>query len=722
MVSDVEATVGLFLEVDLQDRFSDEGSISYSISDQQGEAIDWLIVSAPQQRVYAIPSLTELGQHQVTLTATDEQELSTSTSFRIEISELASTLSTQQVAQDDQYIDEFLQKESGFIKPDIGVNRTTAMTHDGMELNPSTLLPLNEPRKFSAASKESLHLNLLAKAILDDHRAKLLIAADSSSATDDVLDTLTKKITSYEQFDANYPAFGGFLPWFISEDRGSGISVYPLGDWEDRLPALDNGQLAFSIYLVYKALYKAGYNELAVRYQQRFQLMVKYAKTIFYDPQRKVISGVSRFVDNNGAVNSALAPEQLTYVKDSYALIDPFEGELMTVFMSLFSKDLTDIEVQSIWANKIINTRQYTSESQETITVIEGWAFSSHEQWKYLILPYLDLASVRGLYLNGEKVRADYSNRNDFRGFFASVHNFSLEYLSLLGVPSVASETNVGNQVIAPYATFPMLLSDHFNGTNTGLNWLKNVLAYDSLSGVLGAIESYDTDTFAIAPILTWDGKVLTSFAIMKGVVDEMREFLLDDQLYLPFISLVETEYEKIGDVVEGLELDIAEPKNTPIPSGVCYEITDDSNLLNDFECQQNVDLNEVDVVSNPAMSEINMSHKVGRYLDPAGPWDALILDFADTLVLTTANQFSLKIFAPITGVLKVKLEGGSSAEIEIDQSINELNQWVEYNFDFASEANADHQRIVIFFNAGVANQGNDQYLIDDLKLSAAPP
>jgi hypothetical protein len=722
MIGDIEAKEGLFVDIDLLDRFSDEGSISYSITDDQGGAISWLSLSESQMRVYGIPSATQIGEQRVTLTAADEQGLSTSTTFLIDVSELPSTLSAEQITQDNQYINEFLRKESGFIKPDIGLNRTTAMTHDGIRLNPNTLLPVDEPSKFSAASKESLHLNLLAKVLLDEQKAKLLIGGDATAVNDEVLATLTQKISSYEKFNVAFPAFGGFLPWFISEDRGSGVSVYPLADWEDRLPALDNGQLAWSIYLVYKALDKAGYDELAARYEQRFQLMTKYAKTIFYDPLRNVISGVSRFEDINGAGNSSLAPEQLTYIKDSYALTDPFEGELMVVFMSLFSEDLTETEVQSIWANKFLNTRQYTSASEDTLTVVEGWAFSSHEQWKYLVLPYLDLQVVRGLYLNGEKVRADYSNRNDFRGFFASVHNSSLEYVSLLGVPSVASETNVGNQVIAPYATFPMLLSDYFTGTNTGLNWLRNVLAYDSLVGELGVIESYDTDTFAIAPILTWDGKVLTSFAMMKGVVDEVREFLLEDQLYLPFITLIETEHEKITSVVEGLDLAISQPKDLPIPSNPCSANTFDLNILNDFECQQNVSLMGVDTISNPTISDTNISLQVGRYTDPAGPWDALILDFANAIELNERNQFSIKVLAPVTGILKVKLEGGLSAEVELDLPITELNQWIEYNFDFASQANQNHQKIVVFFNAGVANQGSDQYLIDDLKLSAISP
>jgi hypothetical protein len=39
------------------------------------------------------------------------------------------------------------------------------------------------------------------------------------------------------------------------------------------------------------------------------------------------------------------------------------------------------------------------------ITVQRGWWFSSHEQWKYLEMPYLEVPINKRVFLNGERAR-----------------------------------------------------------------------------------------------------------------------------------------------------------------------------------------------------------------------------------------------------------------------------------------------------------------------------
>jgi len=718
---DVKANVGIFLKVELVGRFSDEGDIVISaVGPNEDKLPDWLLLDAQQKILFGVPTASQSGNTNIMVTATDEQGLSTSTRFVVSVTPITNSLSAEQIADDELYIDNILLKESHFLQMGVGVNTVTALTHDGIGLNSSSLEPLGEPFRFSAASKESLHLNVLAKVILHDQRAQRLLGGDDvANAGVIALNLLEQKITSYEKFDTEHPAFGGFLPWFISEDRGEGISVYPLSGWEDRLPALDNGQLAWSIYLVYKSLYKMGYNDLAARYEHRFQKMASHAKTLFFDPQRNVISGISQFVDINGNPDSSLPPQQLRYIKDSYALTDSYEGELMTVFMTLFSGDLSATEKQAIWANKFINTRNYSTLSGEVLTVIEGWAFSAHEQWKFLVLPYLDFKAARDLYLNGEKVRADFSNKHQFRGFFTSVNGPDLNYVSLLGVQDVASEIGVVNTISAPYATFPMLLADQVNHHNTGLNWLRNILAYDKMLGDYGMVESYDTHTFAITPLLTWDGKVLTDLALMGGVFRETREFMIEDGIYLPFMALLETEYAKINATLEGINLVIAQPLVTQVPMDPCANSVTVKGIISDFDCQKLMSLPGVTVVENPQLSAENSTQSVGQYTDSEGPWDALVIDFNDSIDLSTHNIFSIKVMAPVRGILKVKLEGGNATEIERDIYISKLNSWVEYRFSFADQANKDHQKIVVFFNAGVTNPGNDTYYIDDIALGS---
>jgi hypothetical protein len=60
-----------------------------------------------------------------------------------------------------------------------------------------------------------------------------------------ILDILERKIASYEDFNQNFPGFGGFLPWFTSTDVG----MAPISPgWSNNVPALDNGQLLWSMY------------------------------------------------------------------------------------------------------------------------------------------------------------------------------------------------------------------------------------------------------------------------------------------------------------------------------------------------------------------------------------------------------------------------------------------------------------------------------------------
>ena len=112
------------------------------------------------------------------------------------------------------------------------------------------------PRNWSAASKESLHLILLIQALQGKASAVAAMGADP-------LPVLEAKAAAYERFDRRFPGFSGFLPWY--EIKAG--EAHPLKDWEDRVPALDNGQLAWSLYLAAHELRRAGYAQLARRYE-----------------------------------------------------------------------------------------------------------------------------------------------------------------------------------------------------------------------------------------------------------------------------------------------------------------------------------------------------------------------------------------------------------------------------------------------------------------------
>ena len=153
----------------------------------------------------------------------------------------------------------------------------------------------------------------------------------------------------------------------------------------------------------------------------------------------------------------------------------------------------------------------------------------------------------------------------------------------------------------------------------------------------------------------------------------------------------------------------------TPDP---CAGVATDLNVVNDFDCQKNQEVPEVELTANPSKSDINNSKFVGKYIDEMGSFDAVIIDYGSSIDLSTNNVFKIKVLAPVEGVLLAKLEGGTSSPIEKDASVTKTGEWVEYSFDFSDQAMESHNKIVLFFNAGVETDGTQVYYIDDLKFA----
>ncbi|WP_157480497.1 hypothetical protein [Gillisia sp. CAL575] len=149
-----------------------------------------------------------------------------------------------------------------------------------------------------------------------------------------------------------------------------------------------------------------------------------------------------------------------------------------------------------------------------------------------------------------------------------------------------------------------------------------------------------------------------------------------------------------------------------------CAGVVADMNVVNDFDCQKNQEIPEVELTANPSKSDVNNSKFVGKYIDEEGAWDAVIIDYGEAIDLATHNVFKIKVLAPVEGILKAKLEGGTSAGIEKDVTITKTGEWVEYSYDFSEQALENHTKIVLFFNAGVETDGTQVYFIDDLKFA----
>jgi hypothetical protein len=453
----------------------------------------------------------------------------------------------------NQFLNDFIEAESGFYNGDVGYSSQNGMTYDGFEVDPETGQLKGIPRLWSAASKESLHLILLAQSINGNPIARKLISQE------DAIEILEKKIQTLNTFKKEYPAFGGFLPWFAHKEG----KIEPTWDWQNKVPSLDNGQFAWAIFLTADSLKQNKQIKLAKEYQAYFETLIKNAPTLFYEKPNGKIRAETK-IKNPLAMAT---PGNYSNHVDGYYLDDPYEGELMAVFMTLFC-NLKDHEKKQLWEDKQkkLEPAVYTTKEGKDITVIRGHWYSAHEVWKYFVLPYVDSETVATLFKNGEKVRTYYSNENEIPGFFAStnppvyekdgIRTSNRYYISAVGIPQIARKEVEKNDVITPYSAFGLLMADlHY-----GAAWLANMLFGPRMIGPFGITESITVDGKYIAPLLTWDNKATLAAALVNSPM-AMRDALKRAGVYDAFIKMIDRYHEKFKQTgIKGSELPFLEP------------------------------------------------------------------------------------------------------------------------------------------------------------------
>jgi hypothetical protein len=172
--------------------------------------------------------------------------------------------------------------------------------------------------------------------------------------------------------------------------------------------------------------------------------MAQNSVKIFYQGNGQIrsvanIKNISVSLDKNTYTNGGTNCE--SFDNPCY-LDDPYEGELFAFMMYLFAP-LGEIDRNAIWNAKKFKLQAvnyHVEELNQDLTVQKGWWFSSHEQWKYLFLPYLDSDINKRVFMNGEKARTWDANASKLPGMFASVtstiasNDQQLNYFSDCGI------------------------------------------------------------------------------------------------------------------------------------------------------------------------------------------------------------------------------------------------------------------------------------------------
>ena len=438
----------------------------------------------------------------------------------------------------DQFFLQYARRESRFCKS-IGLDQATQMTYDGHRLDIESGLTRGKPHMFSAPSKESLHVAVLAR-VLDGHPI-----AQAMYSTQEALAVLRSKVRTMERFHERFPGFGGFYPWTAFDGLGN---MTPTWDWVNRVPSLDNGELFWAAFALEHVLREKHPNEtsLADSWRGVWKNMTDTALAVFYAG-----NGTLRTVTNIG--NQAWPVWNNTY-NGSGSLNDPYEGELFTVMVYLFT-NLSTAEKHQLWVNKRemlqrvqLSGIKYRGKAA-TITVQKGFWFSAHEQWKYLMLPYVDSRNNYRVFLNGERARTWYATEiRKAPGLWASVNgpipdnNASFPYYSDCGIGRLSFNPTYHDDVITPYGAFPLFVASPPHG----IAWFHHMLLTRKAQNCWGTTESFNVTGTDIGPLTTWDSKITTVVAAMQGVADMNRRYLHRLGKLQEFVDVVQYEWGRL--------------------------------------------------------------------------------------------------------------------------------------------------------------------------------
>lgn len=259
---------------------------------------------------------------------------------------------------------------------------------------------------------------------------------------EEALNLVRSKVKTYEQFNKQFPGYGGYLPWVAIKNG----SIEPTWDFKTRTPALDNGQL-FWAALALSSAWEANHPNLEPTLREEWsnitwRLMLKNARKIFYNETTKKIRAVANIRD------ISQPPSNNSYSNpDEYYLDDPYEGELFCMILTLLDKNFTSDEISGIWVDKRRKLQAVNFHIQsinKTITAERGWWFSAHEQWKNLFMPYNISKTYWGIFENNEKVRTWNSREKGINGLYASTtgtansNDDKLDYFADCGVREVS--------------------------------------------------------------------------------------------------------------------------------------------------------------------------------------------------------------------------------------------------------------------------------------------
>lgn len=157
---------------------------------------------------------------------------------------------------------------------------------------------------------------------------------------------------------------------------------------------------------------------------------------------------------------------------------------------------------------------------------------------------------------------------------------------------------------------------------------------------------------------------------------------------------------------------------STAVELPLTFESTSINYVWTDF------DGGNVTMISNPQVSGINTSTRVGKMVKNAGQvWGGSFLNLNTPINFSTNKTMRMKVYSPRAGakvLLKVENQANPSLSFEKEVATTVANAWEDMTFDYSAINTANvYNRVVLIFDLGTMGNGsaNFTFLFDDIRL-----
>lgn len=125
-------------------------------------------------------------------------------------------------------------------------------------------------------------------------------------------------------------------------------------------------------------------------------------------------------------------------------------------------------------------------------------------------------------------------------------------------------------------------------------------------------------------------------------------------------------------------------------------------------------------IIDNPDVSGINTSAKVGELVKGTEVWAGIETTLEQAVDFTTQPIVKIKVWAPVTGVARLKFEDAAdnTSFTELDANIEVTNEWVELTYDFSAAPSNVYSKMALFLDFGSGR--TETFYFDDVRQTAA--